>query len=170
MHNHVSSQNCYSYNCNNKFKLLNLHALQYIWFQIDTVFVTGDFLTGVLNFVHLLWTPSVYRLLPEYFTIFHISCSYKNCLSARCASGANLVFRDVTIFRKQAIKLNKILHLLFKFFHKFVPCVTYTVCVLCNCFLCHCILLLATRLLNQHFNTQKFNYDRAFWLSYNYVT
>jgi hypothetical protein len=43
------------------------------------------------------------------FALFNVSSSCKNCLSARCATVANVVCRDVDVFGVNTLLLNHIL-------------------------------------------------------------
>jgi hypothetical protein len=44
------------------------------------------------------------------FALFNVCSSCKNCPSARCASAANIVCRDVDVFDVRSVRLNRFLY------------------------------------------------------------
>jgi hypothetical protein len=41
------------------------------------------------------------------FPLFHVSSSYKNCPTARCATAANSVCNQLDVFRRQIVTLSQ---------------------------------------------------------------
>jgi hypothetical protein len=89
---------------------LNLHTLRMRRQRVDAVFLTkvysgSKFCPSVLETVGLRVPP---RRIRD-FALFSVCCSCKNCPSARCASAANVVFRDDHVFGSRNILLRHIL-------------------------------------------------------------
>jgi hypothetical protein len=88
---------------------LNLHALRMRRHRLDAVFPTqaysgSKFCPSVLETVGFRFPPRRIRDL----ALFSVCSSCKNCPPARCASAANVVFRDDHVFGTRNILLRHI--------------------------------------------------------------
>jgi hypothetical protein len=97
---------CYS-RALEELKLPTLHMRRH---RFDTLFLTQvyfglKFCPSVLEFVGLR-VPARYI---RDFALFNVCSSSKTCPSARCASAANIVCRDLDILRAKNVLLNHIL-------------------------------------------------------------
>jgi hypothetical protein len=97
---------CYSF----ALEELKFHTLRMRRHSIDALFLTQDyfgfkFCPSVLEIVGLR-VPA--RHIRD-FALFNVCSSSKNCPSARCASAANVVCRDVEVFRAGNVHLNHFL-------------------------------------------------------------
>jgi hypothetical protein len=105
---HLFPQVDYSYDL--ALEQLKLHTLHKRRYHLDALFLTqvyrgSKFCPSVLETVGL-------RILVRYirdFSMFSVCSSSKNCPSARCASAANVVCRDVDIFGTKTLSLKHIL-------------------------------------------------------------
>jgi hypothetical protein len=82
----------------------------YYWHHLDALFLTEvyfglKFCPSILEIVGLR-VPARYI---RDFALFNVCSSYKNCPSARCASAANVVCRDVDVFGARNILLSRLL-------------------------------------------------------------
>jgi hypothetical protein len=89
---------------------LNLHTLRIRRHRLDALFLTQvyfglKFCPSVLEIVGLR-VPARYV---RDFALFNVCTSCKNCPSARCASAANVVCKDVDVFGTRKVLLNRIL-------------------------------------------------------------
>jgi hypothetical protein len=89
---------------------LKLHTLRMRRHRLDALFLTQvyigiKFCPSVLEFVGLR-VPARYI---KDFALFNVCSSCKNCSSARCASAANAVCRDVDVFGTRNVLLNRFL-------------------------------------------------------------
>jgi hypothetical protein len=94
---------CYSF----ALEELKLHTLRMRRHRLDALFLThvyfgSKFRPSVLEIVGLR-VPV--RYIRE-FALFNVCSSSKNCPSARCASAANVVCRDVDVFGAGNVHLN----------------------------------------------------------------
>jgi hypothetical protein len=89
---------------------LKLHTLRKRRYHLDALFI-------IEVYCGLKYRPSLLeavglRVLTRYlrdFSMFSLSPSIKNCPSARCASGANVVCRDFDEFKTNIVSLSHIL-------------------------------------------------------------
>jgi hypothetical protein len=98
----------YSYSL--ALKELKLHSLHMRRHRLDALFLTQvcfgfKFCPSVLEIVGLR-VPARYI---RDFTLFIVCSSCNNCPSARCASAANVVCRDVDVFGAGNVHLNNFL-------------------------------------------------------------
>jgi hypothetical protein len=81
--------------------------------RLDALFLTQvyfgfKFCPSVLEIVGLR-VPARYI---RDFALFNVCFSRKNCLSARCASAANVVCRDVDVFGARNVLINRFYNML----------------------------------------------------------
>jgi hypothetical protein len=84
---------------------LKLHTLYIRKHRLDALFLTQVYFG-------LKFCPSVLEIAARYirdFAFFNVCSSFKNCPSARCASAANVVCRDVDVFGTRNLLLSLIL-------------------------------------------------------------
>jgi hypothetical protein len=89
---------------------LKLHALRKRRYHLGALFLIQVY-RGLKYCPSLLKAVGL-RLLTRYlrdFSMFNFSPSIKNCLSARCASAANVVCRDFDVFKTKIVSLSHIL-------------------------------------------------------------
>jgi hypothetical protein len=87
---------------------LKLHTLRMRRHRLDALFLTQvffgfKFCPSILEIVGLR-VPARYI---RDFALFNVCYSCKNCPSARCASAANVVCRDIDIFEARNVLLNR---------------------------------------------------------------
>jgi hypothetical protein len=92
------------------YEELKLHHLRIRRHHLDALFIIQVYLgsklrPSVLEIVGVLVTGRYNRD----FALFNASSSYKNFPSARCASAANIVCRDIDVFGAKIVLLNRIL-------------------------------------------------------------
>jgi hypothetical protein len=89
---------------------LKLHTLYIRRHRLDALFLTQVYFG--FKFCHSVLEIVGLRVPARYirdFALFNVCSSSKNCPSARCASAANVVCRDVDVFGARNIFLNRLL-------------------------------------------------------------
>jgi hypothetical protein len=77
--------------------------------SLDALFLTQVYLGSKVCPVLKIFGLPVSAWYIRHFAVFNVCSSCKNCPSARCASAANVVCRDVDIFGAKNVLINHIL-------------------------------------------------------------
>jgi hypothetical protein len=107
-YNRFLSPDSNGYSYANDLQVLNLRTLHERKHQLDAIFVINVFLgfKSCPSTMDIIGLREPTRNLRD-FPLFHVSSSYKNCLSGRCASAANSVCNQLDVFRRQIVTLRQ---------------------------------------------------------------
>ena len=109
-YNQFSSPDNNGYNYANALKLLNLRTFLERRCEFDAILVINIFLSGSNSYPSSMGIISFRipnRNLQE-LPLFHVSTSFKNCPSVRCATLPNSICSNFYVFRMQSITLSRI--------------------------------------------------------------
>jgi hypothetical protein len=107
-YNRFLSRGSNGYSYANALQVLNLRTLHDRRHQLDATFVTNVFLgskscPSTIDIIGLRVPTRNLRDIP----LFHVSSSYTNCPSGRCATVANSVYNHLDVFRRQIVTLSQ---------------------------------------------------------------
>jgi hypothetical protein len=107
-YNRFLSRDSNGYSYVNALQVLNLRTLHERRHQLDAIFVINVFVgsKSCPSTMDIIGLRVPTRNLRD-FPLFHVSSSYKNCPSSRCATAANSVYNQLDVFRKQTVTLSQ---------------------------------------------------------------
>jgi hypothetical protein len=107
-YNRFLSRDSNGYSYANALQILNLNTLHERRHQLDAIFVLNVFLgsTSCSSTMDIIGLRVPTRNLRD-FPLFHVSSSYTNCPSGRCATAANSVCNQLDVFRRQIVTLSQ---------------------------------------------------------------
>jgi hypothetical protein len=105
-YNRFISPDSNGYSYANALQVLNLRNLHERRHQLDAIFAINVFLGSkpCPSTMDIIGLRIPTRNLRD-FSLFHVSSSYTNCPSGRCATAANSVCNQLDVFRRQIVTL-----------------------------------------------------------------
>jgi hypothetical protein len=107
-YNRFLSRDSNGYIYSNALQVLNLRTLRDRRHQLDAIFVINVLLgsKSCPSTMDIIGLRVPTRNLQD-FPLFHVSSSYKQCPSGRCATAENSVYNQLDVFRRQIVTLSQ---------------------------------------------------------------